>query len=79
MNICATCKHWARELNSEGRADCRRLEEDGDEWFEKALMLGWPECGHDGPALTYETRPEFGCALWTEDDPPRDWKEETRD
>jgi hypothetical protein len=61
---CETCKHWADELNSEGRADCRRLEEDGDEWFEKALLVGWPPCGHDGPADTYETAPKFGCNLW---------------
>jgi hypothetical protein len=74
VNICATCKHWKRDdLNAEGRADCARLEElsddKDDEWgakFRDALIVAWPECGHDGPAVTFETRPEFGCCLWAD-------------
>lgn len=69
--LCATCRHWTGELNAEGRADCLKLRKlsdlSGDEWgwrLRDALVVAWPECGHDGRAVTFETRPEFGCVLW---------------
>lgn len=65
---CETCRHWDGELNSGGRGECRKLHDLGRAEiivkFEEMPLVAWPECGHGGPAVTFESRPDFGCNLW---------------
>jgi hypothetical protein len=68
MNDCKTCKHWDRERGEfhgadDGRGYCKRLAE--PKYEDSPPLVAWPACGHDGPAVEFETAPDFGCALWT--------------
>jgi hypothetical protein len=82
MNNCVTCRHWRRDdLNSEGRADCEKLQEVSDDFgevddgrFKVAPIVAWPRRGLLVPAETFETKPDFGCSLWEATVPPRRWK-----